>query len=254
VDPSTTSFSGTSFSGTSFSGFRPAALRFLRGLARQNTKPWFEANRAVYENEVRNPLRALVEEMDVRLAAIAPEIVGDPQRSVFRIHRDIRFSQDKSPYKTNAGCWFAHRDAGSRVGQESEGGSAGFYFHLEPGSCFVAGGLWMPPRPSLQRIREAIVRAPGALESVASEPRFTRRFGAMDGDASLVRVPRGYPPDHPAAAWLKRRSFTASASLEETALGSRRLLDRLARDFALLTPLVRWLNAALGYRPAASRL
>lgn len=89
-----------------FAGFTPAGPRFFRSLARTNNRNWFEANRPVYETAVREPLRALVEGLDVALAAIVPEITGDPKRSLFRINRDIRFSKDKSPYKTNAGCWW----------------------------------------------------------------------------------------------------------------------------------------------------
>src|SRR6266542_2229693 len=93
--------------------FTTATFTFLRGLARNNRKPWFEAHRAEYEAVVVQPMRELIEEMDVRLASFAPEIIGDPKRSMFRIYRDIRFSKDKSPYKTHAACWFYHR-AGSR--------------------------------------------------------------------------------------------------------------------------------------------
>src|SRR5881398_2783298 len=133
--------------------FTTATFGFFRGLARNNAKPWFEAHRADYEGQVREPMRALIEEMDVRLARLAPEITGDPKRSLFRIYRDIRFSKDKSPYKTHAACGFRHRDADHRVGSEAERGSAGLYFHLEPGHSFVGGGIWMPPRPSLDRLR-----------------------------------------------------------------------------------------------------
>lgn len=239
---------------TEFAGFQPAAFRFFRGLARHNSRPWFERNRAVYEVEVRDAMRALVEEMDVRLAGIAPEMTGDPKRSIFRIHRDIRFSKDKSPYKTNAGCWFRHRDASRKVGQESEGGSAGFYFHFQPGSCFSAGGLWMPPRASLDRIREAIAQAPLALPKIEKAPAFRRRFGALDDEATLKRIPRGYDAEHPAARWLKLQSFTAHAPLEDAVVGSPRLVAHLTRDFERLVPLVRWLNDALGYRRARSRI
>lgn len=237
-----------------FTGFRPAAFRFFRGLARHNRKPWFEANRPIYEGEVRGPMRDLIDEMDVHLAEIAPEIVGDPRRSMFRIHRDIRFSRDKSPYKTQAGCWFYHRDAGKKVGQDAEGGGAGFYFHLEPGACFVAGGIWMPARGPLRTLREAIAEEPGRLEAITAAPSFRRRFGRLDSSARLTRVPRGFAPDHPAAEWLRLQSFTAGASLPEATVGSRRLVGALRRDFERLAPLVRWLNGALGYPPASSRL
>ncbi len=139
-------------------------------------------NRAVYETEVREPLRALVEEMDVRLARLAPELVGDPRRSIFRIHRDVRFSADKSPYKTNAACQFYHHDAGRGAGQDAEGAGAGLYFQLADGECFVAGGIWMPARPALERsarrwrtIRRRSTRSCGRRRSGGGSGRWTRR-------------------------------------------------------------------------------
>jgi uncharacterized protein (TIGR02453 family) len=239
--------------GPTFSAFRPEALRFLRGLARHNSREWFERHRAVYETELRDPLRTLVEEMDVRLAGIAPELVGDPRRSIFRIHRDVRFSPDKSPYKTNAACQFYHRDAGRGAGQDAEGAGAGLYFQLADDDCFVAGGFWMPARPALDRIREAIAAQPDALPRLARAPAFRRRFGALDEEAVLKRMPRGYPTDHPAERWLRFRSFTATGGLTAAEVTSPRLPAMLARDFAALVPLVRWLNAAIGYRPAERR-
>lgn len=231
---------------TGFGGFRPAAFRFLRDLARNNEKAWFEANRDVYEREVRGPMRLLVETLDAKLGSIAPEIVGDPKRSMFRIHRDVRFSKNKSPYKTNAGAWLYHRDAGRKVGRVDEGGGAGFYFHIDPTTCFMAGGIWMPARPALLRIREAIAAQPTALERLTSALGFRRRFDGLSEEVKLLRVPRDFPPDHPAAEWLKLQSFTARASIEPSVVTSPRLADRLCRDFELLVPLVRWLNRALG--------
>jgi uncharacterized protein (TIGR02453 family) len=237
-----------------FGGFRPAAFRFLRDLGRNNDKAWFEANREVYEREVRDPMRRLVEALDDNLRSIAPEIVGDPKRSMFRIHRDVRFSRNKSPYKTNAGAWLYHRDAGRKVGTVGEGGGAGFYFHIDPTSCFMAGGIWMPARPALLRIREAIAAQPTALARLTSAPGFGRRFDGLSEEAKLRRVPRDFPPDHPAAEWLKLQSFTARAPIDPKIVTGPRLVERLCRDFELLVPLVRWLNRGLGYQPAKTRL
>lgn len=234
-----------------FSSIRPAALRFLSGLKKRNTKPWFEGNRAVYETEIRAPLKALVEEVDVLLARVAPEIVGDPRRSIFRIHRDVRFSRDKSPYKTNAACWFYHHDAGRAVGGESHGG-AGFYFHFSPTEVFLGGGIWMPPRESLNRLRQAIADDPKGFEKIVLAPAFKRRFGKMDEAAQLKRMPRGYSEEHPAARWLRFQSFTAGRELSRRELHSPRLPQQLARDYQAMTPFVRWLNAALGH-PALDR-
>ena len=243
----------TSSTTPAFPGFRPAALRFLRSLQRHNRREWFESQRDLYENEVRQPLRALVEEVDVRLAAFAPEITGDPRRSVFRIHRDVRFSRDKSPYKTNAACWFFHRDAGKGVGRVAHGG-AGFYFQIAPRECFLGAGLWMPPPPGLALIRERLSEESSAFEKIVLAPAFRRRFGSLDPEAMLTRVPRGYAADHPAARWLRFRSFTAGRPLTEREIASSRLVTILAGDFERLTPLVRWLNGALGLQTASSRL
>jgi uncharacterized protein (TIGR02453 family) len=232
-------------SGTNeFQGFRPEALRFLRSLTRHNRTG--SAAPAGGEAEVRSPMRALVEEMDVRLARFAPELTGDPRRSVFRIHRDVRFSRDKSPYKTNAACQFYHHDAGRGAGQDAEGAGAGLYFQLEDGACFVAGGIWMPARPSLERIREALAEAPRDLDRIVRAGVFRRRFGALDDEAMLTRLPRGYAQGHPAERWLRYKSFTATRMLSEPEVQSPRLPATLERDFAALLPLVDGWNGDRG--------
>ncbi|MDH5233821.1 MAG: DUF2461 domain-containing protein [Gemmatimonadota bacterium] len=240
---------------SAFPGFRPAALTFLRGLKRNNTKPWFEERRPVFEHEVLGPLRLLAEELDVRFARLAPEFVAPPKRALFRIHRDVRFSKDKSPYKSHAALWVFHRDAGRGVGRDAHGG-AGFYFHLEPGASMVAAGFWMPPRPLLTVLRDAIAERPRAFERIVRAPAFMKRFGGLTDDEAgvrLTRVPRGFAPDHPAAHWLRFSSFTASRGLTDREALSPKLVDGLMKDYALQLPLVRWLNGTLGFPPAKSR-
>lgn len=237
-----------------FTGFGRGALGFLRRLARNNRREWFEKHRAEYEVEVLAPLRGLVEEMDVRLATIAPELLGNPRRSIFRIHRDVRFSADKSPYKTNAACQFYHQDAGRGVGQDAEGAGAGLYFQLADRDCFVAGGIWMPARSTLDKIREAIAVDHEELAAILSVPAFRRRFKRLDDEAMLKRMPRGYDESHPAARWLRYRSFTVTRQLTDDEVLDPRLPATLARDFAAMVPFVRWLNRAIGYRPATSRV
>jgi uncharacterized protein (TIGR02453 family) len=228
-------------------------MTFLRSLKRNNTREWFQAHRDDYEREVRGPLVALVEEIDVRLAELAPEIVGDPKRSLFRIHRDVRFSSDKSPYKTNAACWFYHGDAGRGVGSTTPHGGAGFYFHMEPGESMIGGGIWMPPRPTLTRLREQIDEEHVALRRILREPALRKRFGTLDESSKLTRMPRGYAEDHPAAHLLRHQSFTVGRALSDAELFSPRLADLLARDYARLVPLARWFNGALGLRTLARR-
>ncbi|HSA55207.1 MAG TPA: DUF2461 domain-containing protein [Gemmatimonadaceae bacterium] len=236
-----------------FTGFTPRALTFLRQLQRNNQREWFQAHRDAYDHEILAPMRHFVEEMDVRFARFAPEFVGDPRRSIFRIHRDIRFSRDKSPYKTHAACWFSHRNASHGVGSETHGGGAGFYFHLEPRASITAGGIWMPPRPSLNRIREMLAERPESFERTLRGIPFRRRFDGLSEEAMLTRLPRGYAPGHRAEPWLRHCSFTVSAPLTDAQVTNAKLCDVVARDFALMLPLVRWLNSALGYRPAARR-
>ena len=233
--------------------FRPASLRFFRSLRRNNAKPWFEAHRPEYEEHVRAPMRMLIEELDVRLARFAPEITGDPRRSMFRINRDIRFSTDKSPYKTHAACWLYHRDGDRKVGSEAESGGAGFYFHLAPNESFVGGGIWMPPRPVLNRLRDAIAENPVGFGRVAGSPAIKRRFGGLSQEEMLKRMPRGYADDHPAAKWLRYQSFTLGRRLTDEQVMSPRLGGVLERDFQGMLPLVRWLNAALGLRTSGPR-
>src|SRR6266540_3119686 len=233
--------------------FTAATLTFLRGLKRHNERPWFEAHRDEYEAVVKDPMRDLIEEMDVRLARLAPEIIGDPKRSMFRIYRDIRFSTDKSPYKTHASCWFYHRDGTRGVGREAAGGGAGFYFQIAPGDSFTGGGMWMPPREALIKLRDAIAEDPKSFAKIATDKRVMRRFGGLDEEAMLRRVPRGFAPDHPGARWLKFQSFVTGRALSDAQAVSARLPALLETDFKLMVPLVRWINGVLGLRSAARR-
>ena len=231
--------------------FDSGSLSFFRGLAKHNAKPWFEAHRG-YEQHVRTPLIALVGEMDLRFSEFAPEIMGDPKRSIFRLNRDIRFSSDKSPYKTHAACWFFHGDGSSKVGREAHGGGAGYYFHLEPGKSMVGGGCWMPPRPALNQFRAAIARDPGSFEKIVLAPKL-KTLGGLDEDSMLKRAPRGYEEDHPAARWLKYQSFTVGRRLTDAEVTGARITSILEKEYGAMLPLVRWLNGTLGPKQARSR-
>ncbi len=232
--------------------FTQRVLRFFRELARYNEKTWFEAHRDEYEAEVRQPMRELIEDLDTRFAQFAPEIGGDPKRSMFRIYRDIRFSKDKSPYKTHAACWFHHLNAARKVGSEADAGSAGYYFHLEPGGRSMLGaGIWMPPRPQLNKLRNALAKNPGAFDRMART--IPRRFGGLEDESALKRMPRGYPENHPAGKWLRFQSFTSGRTLTDAQVTTASLAPLLAREYEALLPLVRWLNGALGFKPASRR-
>ena len=236
-----------------FRGFGPSLMGFFGRLKRNNNREWFLANRPTYELHVKAPLQALIEEMDVRFARFAPEFVGDPRLSMFRIYRDVRFSKDKSPYKTHAACWFFHRDAGKGVGSEAHGG-AGFYLHLAPEGSFLGAGIWMPPRPVLQKLRDAIADDQRGFERTILAPAMKRRFGTLDEEAVLKRPPRGFEPDHPASRWLRFQSFTMGRSIPRTQVLSRQLPKTLEGDYRRLLPFVRWLNGAIGYGALERRM
>ncbi|MFN8573416.1 MAG: DUF2461 domain-containing protein [Gemmatimonadaceae bacterium] len=238
---------------STFTSFRPKGLTFLRQLKRHNDRTWFMDHRATYDEELLDPLRLLVEELDVRCADFAPEIVGNPKRSIFRIHRDVRFSKDKSPYKTHVSFWLTHVRAGHGVGSETHGAGAGYYVHVEPGASMVAGGIWMPPRDRLAAIRDAIAENPKAFASTLADPSFKRRFSSLSTEGMLKRLPRGFAPGHPAEPYLRYVSFTVSAPLTDDQVLNAKLPERIEKDFRLMLPFVRWLNTALGYPPVARR-
>lgn len=236
-----------------FAGIPARGMTFLRGLRKNNRKEWFEEHRGDYDTYLRHPMLQLVEEVDVRLAEITPEIIGSPKKSMFRIHRDVRFAKDKSPYKTHAACWFFHRDSGSGVGSDAAHGGAGFYFHTAPEGSFCGGGIWMPPRPALQRIRQSLVDDGQGWEEIVLARGFKRRFGELDPEGMLTRMPRGYDEQHPAARWLRHQSFTAGAALSSAEVQSAKLPDTLAKHFAAMAPMIRWLNDALGLKASTMR-
>lgn len=233
--------------------FSPRAFTFLRQLKKNNNREWFLSHKDDFETHLVQPMRDLVEEMDVRLAGFAPEIGGSPKRSIFRIYRDVRFSKDKSPYKTNMGCWFTHVRAGHGVGSETHGAGAGFYFHLEPGGCFAAAGIWMPPRESLAAIRGAIAEDYGTLKKITGNPGFKRKFGTLSEEKMLTRVPKPWDKEHPAGDFLRRSSFTVSTQVPDADVTTDRLPALLEKHYTSALPLVRWLNASLGHAPMSRR-
>lgn len=236
-----------------FSSFTPAAFTFLRQLKRHNDREWFKPRKEQFDQLLLYPMRLFVEEMDVRLAHVAPELHGNPKRSIFRIYRDTRFSKDKSPYKTHVSCWFTHLRAGHGVGAETHGAGAGFYFHLQPGASLVAGGIWMPPRPALVAIRDRIATHGGELQRVLRARNLASHFSPLSEEGKLSRTPRGYDHDHPHAELLRHASFTVFAPLNDADATSSSLPSRVEKAFIVLRPLVRWLNEALGYPEQASR-
>jgi uncharacterized protein (TIGR02453 family) len=220
-----------------FTGFRPEAIQFLADLAANNDRAWFQPRKAEYESLLKRPLEALCIALAARFEARGIPLAADPARSPFRIYRDVRFSKDKSPYKTHVAASFGWAEGGTMTHQE---GDPGGYFHLGPGEAFVGGGMWHPPTAKLAAFRQAVLNDTASVRSVLDQPAFARTFGAISGDA-LKRVPTGYPADHPEADLLKLKDMTFGHRLADDDVMSPRLPDVLADSFEIAVPVMRFL-------------
>lgn len=220
--------------------FSARSLRFLCRLAANNTRPWFQAHRADYEAHVREPFLRLVGDLQPALAAISPHYRADPRKqggSLFRIHRDARYSRDKSPYKTWQGARFFHE-------RRREVASPSFYVQLQPGGSFVGAGIWQPEPEVQRRIRQFIFDNPAGWQAAIGAPRVRASF-VLEREGSMVRAPRGYPADSPLIEDLKLRSWTLWRPLDDATVVGPGLRAALEADFATLAPLVDYLCAAL---------
>jgi uncharacterized protein (TIGR02453 family) len=217
--------------------FPAETLRFLRALKRNNRREWFNAHRDDYEAYVRQPMTAIVERLAVDLRTFAPELVATPKVSMYRIFRDMRFSDDKKPYKTHIAAVFPTR------GLEKHEG-AGTYFHISPDEVWIGGGMYSPQPPQLFAVREHIAGHVKQLRAIVESPGFRKHLGELGGD-KLTRVPRGFSRDHPAAEYLKFKHFVAGADLPATLATSPRFYKTVLAVFREVVPLARFLNAPL---------
>jgi uncharacterized protein (TIGR02453 family) len=226
-----------------FDGFSPEALTFLRQLRSNNDRVWFLAHKTTYDEKVRAPMIELVTALGGAMQGFAPELVTDPKRAIYRIYRDVRFSQDKSPYKTHIAATFSPRNLGKNA-------SAGLYFHLEPKQVLVAGGMYMPGSGELRAVRGYIAEHPGELERIVRERKFKKLFGGLQGER-LTRPPKGYDPDHPAIEWLRYKQYLAWLELPGRLATTAELFPALLEAFIAMMPLIRFLNAPLRKSAAA---
>jgi uncharacterized protein (TIGR02453 family) len=220
--------------------FDDKGFKFLRSLARHNARAWFLDHKADYEAHVRGPFLRLLTDLQPIVAGISDHYRSDPRPvggSLFRIQRDTRFANDKTPYKTWQGARLSHAR-----GRQVE--APLFYLHFQPGRCFIGAGLWHSPTPVQRQVRQFIVDNPGGWQAAAHAPAFRKRFD-LDDDDMLVRAPKGYPADFPFADDLRRRNFVASRPIEDATMLGPRLLKTLETDLRALAPFVDYLCAAL---------
>jgi uncharacterized protein (TIGR02453 family) len=218
----------------------PELFTFFRELRENNNREWFQANKSRYEQQVREPLLQFITDFGLRLAEISPHYVADARRSggsLFRIYRDVRFSKDKTPYKTAAGIQFRH-ESGKDVH------APGFYLHLEPDNVFAGTGIWHPDTQTLTHIRDTIVENPTRWQAIISVEDFRSNF-ELEGD-SLKRAPKGYDPDHPLIEDLKRKDFVAGKAMAEVDARAPDFIDRFAEVCRLGAPFAEFLTRAVG--------
>ena len=224
------------------SHFSPAAMTFLRGLARHNDRNWFNARKKIYETELKAPMLALLDEITHSMAAYAPEHMRPAHKSMMRIYRDIRFSPDKRPYKTHVSAWW------SRRGMEKTSGG-GFYLHIGPKDCFLAAGVYMPERDQLLALRRWMAanhRSYSAQLTKLLKPRGARAPAMLPIDPeALSRMPKGFPSDHPADELLRARNWGVRCALPPALALSPTLARDVIARFRLMAPLVDTLNHAI---------
>ena len=215
-----------------FRGFPPQALPFFKALAFHQTKEWFEKNRETYEAAVKAPLGDLVEEAAGRLAKAKMPIRGDRKSSLFRIHRDMRFSKNKDPYKTNAGV------AMTRSGAKGDPGV--LYFHLSPEGCFFAAGFHSPDPPQLAKLRSAAARAPKLFKQMTAK--LAAKGLSLSDEEALKRPPRGFDAieDPEIGAAIRQKNFICRRPVAEKRIIEPALVDDFCAFASDSLPLLKW--------------
>lgn len=211
-------------------------LNFLQKLRENNNKEWFDKNRTVYL-DTKQKFLAITEMLNNEIRQFDASLpLEDPKKFMFRIFRDVRFSKDKRPYKTNYGSFLVPG------GRKSPG--AGYYIHLEPDACFVGGGIYMPPGNILQQIRSAIYQTPEELLEIVNSQEFKKHYGELWGE-QLKTAPRGFPKDWEHIDLLRYKSFIGSKPFTTKEVLSANFLEKAVESFRALYPLNRYLNDVL---------
>ena len=216
-----------------------STIKFLKELKKNNDKSWFDAHRPDYEKARKN-FENFIQQLIDKTGKKDPEIVALKAKDcLFRINRDIRFSKNKTPYKSNFGA------SVNRGGKKSI--FAGYYFHLEPGNSFVGGGLWAPMPPDLQKVRQEIDYCFDEFRKLLAAKNFKETYGELDrsDEHTLSRVPRGYQPDNPAAEFLKLKNLIAMRPVSDKELLSEKLVTESSNAFLALAPVIHFINRAI---------
>jgi uncharacterized protein (TIGR02453 family) len=222
--------------------FTPRFFEFFEELSRNNNRDWFADNKPRYEREVREPMLAFIADFGPRLRKISARYVADPRPaggSMMRIHRNLHFSRDRTPYHTNAAAAFGHRD-------RKHFDSPSFYLSLSPAEAFAGVGVWHPQADTVAKIRDAIVAHPSKWKTAIADRKFKSRF-ELAGDM-LSRPPKGYDANHPLIEDLKRKDFIGGMQFTRKEIGSAEFMDLFSSACASASPFMKFLTEALGLK------
>jgi len=215
---------------------KKSTLDFLKAIKNNNNRDWFIKNRSLY-NDARRNFESVVQAVIDKIIEFEPIMKGLEVKScVYRFNRDIRFSNDKSPYKSHFGAFIVK---GGKINGDKY---AGYYMHIEPGKNIIAGGAYMPPAPWLKAIREKIDEDPATLLKVIHNKDFVRYFGGLEEDDKLKKAPKGYPSDHPNVELLKLKSYLVVNNVKDDYVLSDKYFDHLVSVFKTMKPLNDYLN------------
>lgn len=220
-----------------FEGYPARGITWLRQIKTHNDRDWFLARKDVFEEAVKAPTEALVLALNQRLEKFAPAYVADPKKALTRIYRDVRFSKDKSPYNTYIGARFSH------LGRPKEA-CAGFWLQISAQGLELIGGSYQAATPQLTKLRARLAEEHVAFGRLLKRKALRDAMGELQGE-QLKRVPRGYPPEHPAADLLRHKQLYLHARLPVSAARSPDVVKEVARRFKLMTAFVTWLDEAL---------
>ncbi|HRE58833.1 MAG TPA: DUF2461 domain-containing protein [Candidatus Kapabacteria bacterium] len=208
-----------------FKGFSPDILKFLQELSANNTRDWFAEHRDRYDSNVRLPAKQLIATMADRFDELHIHYKADDKTSMFRIHRDTRFSKDKSPYKTNVGFFFPFIGTNTTAGKPVE--RPGIYCHIEPGNCAIGGGIYMPTSDQLKAIRARIYSHHEEWYEIIHSRQFTTIFATGIHGESLKTMPRGYEPNHAASEYIRKKQWYVWETFDESVLFTEEIIDIL---------------------------
>lgn len=217
--------------------FTPAALTFLRSLAKHNDRNWFQPRKAEFEALLREPMLAIVRKVTDAMLDFAPDHVRPAEKSLFRIYRDTRFSSDKRPYKTHVAAWWSHQGL-----QKTSG--AGYYFHVSPKEVIIAAGAYMPEKEQLAAIRHWLLDHHAEFRKLLQSKRVRSTFEEFEGNA-LTRPPKGFPADHPALDLIQCRQWGMSATLPAAIALKPDVAATIIRHLRLAAPIVDALNTPI---------